>query len=509
MTDKTIPDETSSQPSTDSTDAASPKRMWGGRFQEDTDALVEAFNASIAVDKYMALEDIQGSLAHATMLAEQGILSSEDAEAICQGLEAIAQDIRQGTFVWRQALEDVHMNIERSLIERIGAVGGKLHTARSRNDQVATDFRLWLRRESGELEQLLHAWREALVSVAEAQLGVIMPGYTHLQVAQPILLSHHLLAYYEMFSRDQDRLQDVRRRINVSPLGAGALAGTGFAIDRERSAALLGFEQVAANSLDAVSDRDFAIEFLAFASICAMHLSRLSEELILWSSQEFGFVILPDSHTTGSSIMPQKKNPDVCELIRGKTGRIYGSLMGLLTVMKGLPLTYNKDMQEDKEGVMDSVHTLKMSLRLYCDMLPKMHVQAERSRYAAGRAFSNATDLADYLVSKGLAFRDAHEIVGQLVAVALGQGKDLQDLELSTLQAACADITDDVYAALQLEQVVNVRNSYGGTAMPQVQQQIKRAQTTLAQERARFAAEQTPKHTSEPTSEQTSEPTSS
>ncbi len=464
----------------DKLDAEKQKRMWGGRFAEDTDKLVEAFNASIDVDQKMALQDIQGSIAHATMLAEQQILSQDEAAQIIDGLDYIKQDILEGRFAWKVELEDVHMNIERALTERIGTVGGKLHTARSRNDQVATDFRLWLREATRDLIGLLKKVRAVFVDLAEQHLGVIMPGYTHLQVAQPILFSHHMMAYYEMFSRDQERFEDSLKRTNVSPLGAGALAGTGFPIDPRRTAELLGFSHAARNSLDAVSDRDFALEFLAAASIAMMHLSRLSEELILWSSQEFGFVTLPDSHTTGSSIMPQKKNPDVAELIRGKTGRVYGHLMGLLTVMKGLPLAYNKDMQEDKEGVFDSAETLLISLQLCIEMLPKMAVHAERTRHAAGGAFSNATDLADYLAQKGLPFREAHDAVGRLVALCLQEGKDLQDLALPQMQGVSPLIEEDVYEVLELEHVVNVRQSYGGTAQAQVEAQIAEARAALA-----------------------------
>ena len=455
------------------------KRMWGGRFTGATDKLVEEFNASVSFDKRLALQDVRGSVAHATMLAERGILSRDEADAIIGGLENIRGDITAGRFEWRGELEDVHMNIERALTERVGPVGGKLHTARSRNDQVATDFRLWLRDETEGLFTLFTRLRRVLVGEAERHLGVIMPGYTHLQVAQPVLFSHHLLAYFEMFSRDSERLQDSLKRLNVSPLGAGALAGTGFPIDRGRTAELLGFDKPAANSLDAVSDRDFALEFLSAASIAMMHLSRLCEELILWSTQEFGFVTLPDSHTTGSSIMPQKKNPDVCELVRGKTGRVYGSLMSLLTVMKGLPLAYNKDMQEDKEGVFDAADTLRASLTLVADMLPKMTVNEARTRHAAGRAYSNATDLADYLAKKGLPFREAHEVVGKLVALGLEKGKDLQDLELADMKKVSPLVEQDVYDALRLERVVNARSSYGGTATEQVEAQIRAAKRRL------------------------------
>ena len=456
------------------------KRMWGGRFSEATDNLVQAFNASIDVDRAMAFEDLEGSIAHATMLGETGIIAAADAEAIVAGLRALQLQVEAGEIHWSVALEDVHMNLERRLTEAIGPVGGKLHTARSRNDQVATDFRLALRSRSERIIALLAALRGVFVDLAEAHLDVLIPGYTHLQVAQPVRLGHHWLAYYEMLSRDQARLEDSLARLNVSPLGAGALAGTGFPIDRERTAALLGFGTVAANSLDAVSDRDFALEFLAAAAIAMMHLSRLSEELILWSSQEFGFIELPDSHTTGSSIMPQKKNPDVAELIRGKTGRVYGSLMGLLTVMKGLPLAYNKDMQEDKEGVFDAADTLAVCLRLSADMLPRMRVRASRTRHAAGRAFSNATDLADHLAKGGMPFREAHEVVGRLVAIALERGVDLQELPLETLREVAPQLDEGVYLVLALESVVDARASYGGTARVRVLEQIERARAALA-----------------------------
>ena len=458
------------------------KRMWGGRFEEATDELVQSFNASVEVDRELALEDIEGSVAHATMLGEQGIVSEEEAQRIVAGLRELRREIEAGEFEWRVELEDVHMNIERALTDRIGPLGGKLHTARSRNDQVATDFRLWLKRRSLELQRLLTDLRAVLVDLAEEHLDVILPGYTHLQVAQPLRFSHHLLAYYEMFGRDRQRLEDGLARIDVSPLGAGALAGTGFPIDRQRTADLLGFSAVAPNSLDAVSDRDFAIEFLSAASLAMMHLSRLSEELIIWSSQEFGFITLPDSHTTGSSIMPQKKNPDVSELIRGKTGRVYGSLLALLTTMKGLPLAYNKDMQEDKEGVIDAALTLQTCLRLTVTMLPRIRVNSQRMRSAAGGGFSNATDLADYLARKGLPFREAHEVVGRLVARALEQGETLERLPLETMKQASPAIEEDVYAVLGLEQVVDARNSYGGTARRRVEEQIARAREALAQE---------------------------
>ncbi len=459
--------------------------MWGGRFADATDALVQAFNASIEVDQAMALEDLEGSIAHATMLGEQGIVTPDEATALVAGLRDLVRQVETGELPWSVALEDVHMNLEQRLTEQLGPLGGKLHTARSRNDQVATDFRLALRGRTRRLLALLRETRAVLVDVAERHIDVIMPGYTHLQVAQPVRLSHHLLAYVEMLARDQGRFQDALARLDAAcPLGAGALAGTGFPIDRHRTAALLGFAEPAANSLDAVSDRDFALEFLAAASIAMMHLSRLSEELIVWSSQEFGFVVLPDSHTTGSSIMPQKKNPDVCELIRGKTGRVYGALMGLLTVMKGLPLAYNKDMQEDKQGAFDAAETLAVCLRLTADMLPRIEVRAERTRHAAGRAFSNATDLADYLARKGLPFREAHEAVGRLVALALDRGVDLQELDLATLREVSSHFEDDVYPALDVETVVDARDSYGGTARRRVEEQLVRARSALAAEAA-------------------------
>ena len=459
------------------------KRMWGGRFAQSTDALAQQFNASVDFDKRLALHDLTGSIAHATMLGETGILTPDEAAQLVAGLEELQKEVEAGTFAWQVELEDVHMNLEHALTERVGPVGGKLHTARSRNDQVATDFRLWLRDETHVLIALLHDLRTAFVDVAERHLGVIMPGYTHLQVAQPVLLSHHLLAYFEMFSRDAERLQDSLKRLNVSPLGTGALAGTGFPIDRARTAELLGFDRPARNSLDAVSDRDFVVEFLSAASLVMMHLSRLSEELILWSSQEFGFVTLPDSHTTGSSIMPQKKNPDVSELTRGKTGRVYGHLLGLLTTLKGLPLAYNKDMQEDKEGAFDTADTLRVCLRLTAEMLPKITVNEAKMHHAAGRAYSNATDLADYLAKKGVPFREAHEVVGRLVALGVREGKDLQDLGLGEMQGVSEQIDEDMFEVLKLENVVNARNSYGGTARAQVEAQLEDAKRVLEAER--------------------------
>ena len=427
----------------------------------------------------MAIEDIAGSIAHARMLAEQGILEEEEALRIVEGLGELREEVQEGKFEWSTEDEDVHMNLERALTRRIGPVGGKLHTARSRNDQVATDLRLWLKAASRDVIGGLRELRGVLVDLAERHLGVIMPGYTHLQVAQPVLFSHHLLAYFEMLSRDQDRFEQALPRLDVCPLGSGALAGTGFAIDRHRTAELLGFREPARNSLDAVSDRDFVLEFLFNASAAVMHLSRLSEELIVWSSAEFGFVTLPDSHTTGSSIMPQKKNPDVCELIRAKTGRVCGELLGLFMVMKGLPLAYNKDMQEDKEGVFDAARTLQTILRLYSDMLPQVAIHEARMRQAAQAAFFNATDLADYLTARGLPFREAHAVVGRLVARCSSEGIALEDLPLSEMQAASARIEKDVYEALSLESVVEARSSYGGTAPAEVARQIEKARERL------------------------------
>ncbi len=467
-------------------DAAGPKkarsgaRMWGGRFEEATDALVQRVNASIGVDQAMAEDDIAGSIAHATMLTEQGVLTEAEGSAIVDGLHSLQRDLRAGRLEFTEELEDIHMNLEKLLTDRIGPVGGKVHTARSRNDQVATDMRLHVRRRVQRLLALAREFRRVLTDLAYEHIDVILPGYTHLQVAQPVRLSHHLMAYQEMIRRDQARLEDALRRIDVSPLGAGALAGTTFPVDRHRTAQLLGFAGVAANSLDAVSDRDFAIETLSALAILMMHLSRLSEELILWSSSEFAFVALSDAYTTGSSIMPQKKNPDVCELVRGKTGRVYGALMGLLTVMKGLPLTYNKDMQEDKEGVFDALSTAEDCLQLYIGMLPRMKVNSTTMRRAAKAAYSNATDLADYLARKGLPFREAHHVVGRLVGEALAQGLALEELPLERLQAADARIEADVYQALELEQVVDARNSHGGTSRQQVLAQISAARAELS-----------------------------
>jgi len=453
--------------------------MWGGRFAEATDALVKRVNASIGVDKRMAREDLLGSLAHAAMLTTTGVLSQADGAAIETGLRGLLTDLEAGRLEFTEEFEDIHMNLEHLLTERIGTVGGRLHTARSRNDQVATDMRLYVRGRVGVLRGLIKDLQLVLVDMADANIDVIFPGYTHLQVAQPVRFSHHLLAYQQMLSRDAGRLADALARADVSPLGAGALAGTTFPIDRRQTADLLGFTAISANSLDAVSDRDYAIEILAALSILMMHLSRLSEELIIWSSQEFGFVTLPDAFTTGSSMMPQKKNPDACELVRGKTGRVYGSLVGLLTVMKGLPLSYNKDMQEDKQGLFDALDTAEDSLRLYRAMLPRTRVNAARMRRAAASGFSNATDLADHLVRSGVPFREAHHAVGRLVSLALAHGVSLEELTLEQMRSVDGRIDQSVFTALDLETVVDARDNVGGTARSRVLAAIAAARAAL------------------------------
>ncbi|MBD2845801.1 argininosuccinate lyase [Paenibacillus sp. IB182496] len=455
-------------------------KLWGGRFTKKTDQLVEEYTASIAFDQALAEEDVQGSLAHVTMLGKQGILSADDVDTIKDGLHRVLQRIRRNDLEFSVSDEDIHMNIEKTLIEDIGSVGGKLHTGRSRNDQVATDMHLYLRRRVVEFVQLLAKLQEALVGQAKANLDTILPGYTHLQRAQPILFAHHLMAYVSMFGRDIERLQDSYKRINTLPLGAGALAGTTFPIDRHFVAKQLNFDRVYENSLDAVSDRDFILEFLSDASIIMMHLSRLSEELILWSSTEFRFIELDDAFCTGSSIMPQKKNPDVPELVRGKTGRVYGNLMGLLTVLKSLPLAYNKDMQEDKEGMFDTVKTMQGALQLFAPMIATMKVSKERMRQAVNQDFSNATDIADFLVGKGLPFRQAHEIIGKTVLYCIQEGKYLLDLKLEEFKQFSQLFDERIYEVLQPEQVVNARNVYGGTATVQVSDAIGRAESELA-----------------------------
>jgi argininosuccinate lyase len=455
-------------------------KPWGGRFDEPTDAFVEAFTASVGFDRRLYRYDIEGSKAHARMLAKVGIITESECAQILKGLGAIMMDIERGDLTWSVALEDVHMNIEARLIERIGEAGKKLHTGRSRNDQVATDLRLYLRAEIDQIAAELRRLQHAVLDLADAEAQTIMPGFTHLQVAQPVTFGHHMMAWFEMLERDFQRLADCRRRVNVMPLGSAALAGTSFPLDREYTAQLLGFERPANNSLDAVSDRDFAMEFCAAAALAMTHLSRFSEELVLWASAQFAFIELPDRFCTGSSIMPQKKNPDIPELVRGKTGRACGNLMALLTLMKAQPLAYNKDNQEDKEPLFDSVDTLQGSLRAFADMLPAVQIRREEMLAAAARGFSTATDLADYLVRKGVAFRDAHEIVGLAVKQAIASGKDLSDLDLDSLKALCDVIGEDVYEVLTLEGSVGSRRHLGGTAPEQVRAQVGAARLRLA-----------------------------
>ncbi len=455
------------------------EKPWSGRFTASTNEFVEAFTASVGFDKRLYAYDIMGSIAHAEMLAKVGVLTTLECQQIVMGLEEIKQEIEQGQFNWSVALEDVHMNIESRLTAKIGVVGKKLHTGRSRNDQVATDIRLYLRHEIDLIINELNRLLGALSCLAAREAETIMPGFTHLQSAQPITFGHHLLAWCEMLLRDRERLVDCRKRVNCMPLGAAALAGTTYPIDREYTAKLLGFEQIASNSLDAVSDRDFAIEFTAAAALLMMHLSRFSEELILWSSAQFDFIELSDAFCTGSSIMPQKKNPDVPELVRGKTGRVYGHLYSLLTLMKSQPLAYNKDNQEDKEPLFDTVDTLRGSLKVYADMIPGLQVKADKMRQAAKSGFTTATDLADYLVRKGVAFRDAHEIVGKAVRYCIERQCDLPDLELSIFKNFSDVIEQDVFDVLTLEGSVAARNHLGGTAPEQVKQAIKRLNQLL------------------------------
>ncbi|CAN8141386.1 Argininosuccinate lyase [uncultured Thiomicrorhabdus sp.] len=456
------------------------EKLSSARFSESTDAFVEAFTASIMFDKRMYKQDIQGSIAHATMLNKVGILNEQELTDIKRGLSQVQAEIEAGDFNWSIKQEDIHMNIEARLTDLIGITGKKLHTGRSRNDQVATDIRLYLRDEIDEILPELKRLQEGLILLAEREADSIMPGFTHLQTAQPVTFGHHMLAWFEMIKRDVERLVDCRKRVNTLPLGSAALAGTTYPIDRHYTAELLGFERVSENSLDGVSDRDFAIEFTHFAATLMMHLSRFSEELVLWSSAQFQFIDLPDRFCTGSSIMPQKKNPDVPELVRGKTGRIYGHLMSLLTLMKSQPLAYNKDNQEDKEPLFDTVDNVKGSLRAFADMVPAMQVKKEMTYEAAKRGFSTATDLADYLVGKGLAFRDSHEVVGLAVAHGIKTGQDLSEMSLETLQGFCEQITDDVYDVLTLEGSVAARNHFGGTAPDQVRAAVARARDYLA-----------------------------
>ena len=453
--------------------AAPATKLWGGRFASATAGSVEAFTASIDIDRRLYRHDIAGSIAHAKMLARQRIIPAPDARKIVRGLKAIESEIARGVFRFSSADEDIHMNIERRLTEKIGAAGGKLHTARSRNDQVALDMRLFLRDEVKLIISRLNALGSELARSAKRHLEVIMPGYTHLQRAQPVLLSHHLLAYYEMFERDRQRFTESLERINVSPLGSGALAGTTFRIDRNYVARLLGFPRVSKNSLDAVADRDFVIEFLAASAILFVHLSRLAEELVLWCSQEFRFVELPDGYCTGSSMMPQKKNPDVPELIRGKTGRVFGHLQGMLTTMKGLPLAYNRDLQEDKIPLFDTVDTVKDSLKVIAEIIHGLKVRKERMMRAARGGFMNATDLADYLVNRGLPFRSAHALVGRIVQHCLAAGRRIEELPLPEMQRFSRRIEKDVYRYLSVESVVGRRREIGGTARANVIRRLK------------------------------------
>ncbi|HZK24853.1 MAG TPA: argininosuccinate lyase [Oscillospiraceae bacterium] len=456
-------------------------KLWGGRFNKETDALMEAFNASIGFDQRLYAEDIGGSTAHCRMLAACGIITQAEADLIINGLQDIQAEIERGEFEFTVALEDIHMHVEKRLIELIGPVGGKLHTARSRNDQVALDLHLYVKKECLETVALIKNLQEVLLQTAAAYQDVIMPGYTHLQRAQPILFAHHLLAYFWKLQRDQERFLETYQRADWMPLGSGALAGTTFPINREMVAEDLGFGQLYENSMDAVSDRDFVVEFLAHASLLMTHLSRLSEDLILWNSQEFGFVELDDAFTTGSSIMPQKKNPDVAELVRGKTGRVYGHLLAMLTVLKGLPLTYNKDLQEDKEGLFDTVDTIKMCLTLYAAMLRTLRVNQERMYAAVAGDFASATDLADYLVRRGLPFREAHAVVGRLIAWCIAEKRPFSDLTATELQAHSPLFTDKALELLSPEACVAARTSRGGTAAVAVAQQLQKAKAALAE----------------------------
>ncbi|MEM9320096.1 MAG: argininosuccinate lyase [Pseudomonadota bacterium] len=454
--------------------------MWGGRFADGPDAIMEAINASIGFDQRLARQDIEGSRAHAAMLAHQGILTDKDAEAIREGLLTVLSEIERGDFAFSTALEDIHMNVEARLKALIGEPAGRLHTGRSRNDQVATDFKLWVRDQIDAAITGLKALQRAFLSQAEMGADWVMPGFTHLQAAQPVTWGHHMMAYVEMLGRDVSRFGDARARLNESPLGAAALAGTSFPIDREMTAAALGFDRPAANSLDAVSDRDFALEFLSCASICAMHLSRFAEELVIWSSAQFRFVVLSDRFSTGSSIMPQKKNPDAAELIRAKIGRIFGANVALMTVMKGLALTYSKDMQEDKEQVFDAADSLMLALAAMTGMVSDMTANKAALETAASAGFSTATDLADWLVRElGLPFRDAHHITGALVKLAEERGCDLPDLSLAEMQQVHAQITAEVFEVLGVRNSVASRKSYGGTAPDQVRAQIARWQSRL------------------------------
>ena len=455
-------------------------QAWSALFSEPMSELVKRYTASVFFDKRLWQADIDGSLAHAEMLCAQGIIAAQDLADIQRGMAQIRQEIEAGTFEWKLDLEDVHLNIEARLTQLVGDAGKRLHTGRSRNDQVATDVRLWLRVEIDQLLPLLRQMQASLVDLAAEHAHTIMPGYTHLQVAQPVSFAHHLLAYVEMFHRDEQRLVEIRRRVNTLPLGAAALAGTSYPLDRERVARTLGFEAVCRNSLDAVSDRDFAIEFTAFASLVMMHVSRISEEIIIWMNQNFGYIDLADRYCTGSSIMPQKRNPDVAELARGKTARVYGHLNALLVLMKGQPLTYNKDNQEDKEPLFDTADTVRDTLRIMAEMVQGIRVKPEAMQRAALRGYATATDLADYLVKKGLPFRDAHEVVAHAVKTALGRGVDLSELSLADLQAFDARIESDVHEVLSLAGSLQARQVLGGTSPVRVLEEVQRHRARLA-----------------------------
>jgi len=455
-------------------------KMWGGRFASGPDAIMEEINASIDFDKKLYAQDIEGSKAHAAMLAKQGIISNEDAKQISTGLDTIASEIESGSFTFSRALEDIHMNIEARLRELIGEAAGRLHTARSRNDQVALDFRMWVRGQTQTAQANILKLISALLEKAHEHADTLMPGFTHLQTAQPVTFGHHCMAYVEMLARDHSRMKDAHERMNECPLGTAALAGTGFDIDRHITSESLGFREPTRNSLDTVSDRDFALEFLSAATICGTHLSRLAEEIVIWSTPQFGFVSLSDKFSTGSSIMPQKKNPDAAELVRGKIGRINGSLIGLLTVMKGLALTYSKDMQEDKEGVFDAAETLELCLAAMTGMISDMTVNTDAMKHAAGSGYSTATDLADWLVREaGLPFRDAHHVTGRAVALAESRNSELADLSLTEFQSIHESITERIYDVLSVEASVSSRKSFGGTAPDNVRAQVKYWQNRL------------------------------
>ncbi len=459
------------------------KKLWGGRFNQKTSKIVESFTESISFDYRLWKHDIQGSIAHAKMLAKQGIITTEDSSKIIKGLEEISRKIEKGKFKFKEELEDIHMNIEAVLTEMIGDAGKKLHTARSRNDQIALDLRLYLRAETHEIILLIKAFQKSIINKAESHLNDIMPGYTHMQRAQPVLLSHHLLSYVEMLQRDVERYYDSLKRINILPLGSCALAGTTFPIDRSYVAKLLGFNGVSSNSMDSVSDRDFAIEFLSVSSILSMHLSRLAEELVIWSSEEFKFIEMPDAFTTGSSIMPQKKNPDVAELVRGKTGRIYGNLISLLTIMKGLPMSYNRDMQEDKIPVFDTVDTIKACLIVMNKMFPGIKFNTKRMNETAGDAFSTATDVAEYLVKKGLPFRNAHEITGKIVLHCINKEIKIYELSLDELKSFSDKFNGDIFKYLKPEESIKNKKSSGSTSLSEVKKQIKKLKEKVLYDR--------------------------